>query len=496
MKPRRVASGEIVIGRPLSSSVYDEDGQLLLRRGYTITADDVPKSIGAIVFDHEPHEAPDAAEQDEEYSNAEAMLDQQDSPFEQLALLQFRLAAIFKNARAEKDFKSKAMVMAALVEEVCKNDEDLALGTIMLEHEARYSVRHHMHTAIVSNIIAKKLGWGLRDRTSLTLAALTMNIGMLELQDVLHNQSEPPSDIQKAEVLSHPLVGEEMLAGLGITDELWRTTVLQHHEMLDGSGYPNNLRGTDIIPAARILSLSDIYCARVSGRNYRPPLPPNIAMKEIFLNSKVDPDLGMLFIKHLGIFPPGTFVRLKNNEIAIVTQRGSKVNYPIVHTVIRSGGTVSFVPPRRDTSASEYAITALIPASKVGVEVNRYQLWGYGVFKRSKSLKRQEERRHVNVPAKLLDMRTITTMDAVITNVNEGGCMLKVSPEAGGYLTVGMSLHVTFKILAFIVENVTAVVKNIQPKYGALLIGMQFTEISDTNRENIRTFLKTPEPPA
>ncbi|MBF0402420.1 HD domain-containing phosphohydrolase [Candidatus Magnetominusculus xianensis] len=493
MKPRRVTKGEIVIGRPLSTSIYDDQGQLLLKRGHVIAVNDVPKSIDAIVFEHEPHEIPGWAD---EYEKAEAMLDQQDSPFELLALLQFRQMSLFKNIATEKDFKSKAMVLAALVEEICKNDEDLALGTIMLDNQGSYSVKHHIHTAIVCNIIAKKLGWSLRERTSLTLAALTMNIGMIELQDVLHNQSDPLTNSQKTELHRHPIVGAEMIRNFGITDELWCTTVAQHHEMVDGSGYPKNLKEGDIIPAARLLSLSDIYCARVSGRDYRPALAPSLAMKEIFLNSKIDTDLGMLFIKHMGIFPPGTFVRLKSNEIAIVTQRGSKVNYPIVHAVIRRTGEVAFVPPRRDTSVAEYAITALIPSENVNITVNRYQLWGYGVFKRSKTLKRKDERVFVSVPAKLLDMQTITTMDAVIINVNESGCMLKMTPEAAGYLTIGTTLHVTFKILTYIVENAAAEVKNIQPKYDTLLIGTMFTEISETDKDNIRTYLKTLDQPA
>ncbi|MBF0517661.1 MAG: PilZ domain-containing protein [Nitrospirae bacterium] len=496
MRPRRVTSGEIVIGKPLAASIYDDDGQLLLKRGHTIDFNDIPKSIDGIVFEHEPREY---FEMDDEYSKAEAALDQQDSPFEQLALLQFRLESFFKNITKEKDFKVKVMVMAALIEEVCKNDEDLALGTIMLDNHAKYTVKHHLHAAIVCSIISKRLGWNLRERTSLTLAALTMNLGMLELQEVLHKQSDPLSAAQKTELTRHPVVGADIIRSFGITDELWLNAVMQHHEMLDGSGYPKGLKDREIIPAARILSLSDIYCARVSGRDYRPALAPSLAMKEIFLNSKIDPDLGMLFIKHMGIFPPGTFVRLKNGEIAVVTQRGSKVNYPIVHSVIRSGGTVAFVPPRRDTSVTEYAIAALVPAEKVNIEVNRYQLWGYGVFKRSKALKRTEDRVLVSVPAKILNMQNISTMDATIVNVNESGCMIKMTPEAARAVTLGTTLHVTFKILTFVVEDVAVEVKNIQPKYDALLIGTRFLEISEVDKEHIRAFLKsveqTPEPP-
>ncbi|MBF0457058.1 MAG: HD domain-containing protein [Nitrospirae bacterium] len=495
MKPRRVKTGEIVIGKPLAASIYDDDGQLLLKRGVTITADDIPKSIGAIVFEHEQPEALDRTvgeERDGKKSSDDgAMPHLKESPFEQLALLQFSLTALLKNFNTEKKFSSKAEALAAIVEDVCKDDEDLALGTIMLDNLSRYSIRHQIHTAIVCEVIAKRLGWQPCERHPLILAALTMNIGMLELHDALHSQESPLSNSQRAELQVHPVAGAEILQSLGVADETWLTAVLQHHEMPDGTGYPNNLRERQISPAAQILSLADTYCARVSGRDYRPPLSPVNAMREIFLSGKIDPDLGMLFIKHIGIFPPGTFVRLKNGEVAVVTQRGGKTNCPVVYTVMRSGGSVPIVPPRRDTSASEYAITAVVPAEKAGVEVNRYQLWGYGVFKRTKAIIRKEEKILVSIPAKLLDIRTITTMDAAIINLNESGCTLEILHEAGGYLKVGMSLHMTFKILTFIVENVTALVKNVQQKPDVLIIELKFTEISEINKENIRTFIKS-----
>ncbi|MCG6551663.1 MAG: HD domain-containing protein [Candidatus Magnetominusculus sp. LBB02] len=488
MKPRHVKTGEIAVGKPLAASIYDDDGQLLLKKGYIITPKDVQKSMGAIIFEYEPHEVPAVAEDTDEYTKLDEM-QEAESPFEQLALLQFRLNALFKNIEKEKMFQSKVRVLAALIEDICKNDEDLALATIMLDTQARYSIRHHMHTAIVCNVIAKRLGWDLGQRTSLVMAALTMNIGMLELQDQLHFQVEPISAAQAAELRAHPIAGMEMIQSLGVTDELWCNTILQHHEVPDGSGYPNNLRDKQITQAARILSLCDTYCARVSGRDYRPPLSPNLAMKAIFLNTQIDTDLGMLFIKHLGIFPPGTYVRLKNNEIAIVTQRGLKINCPIVRTVIRGSGTIAFVPPRRDTSQAEYTVTALVAADKVGIEINRYQLWGYGAFKRAKS-KGQDNKPSIGIPAKILDLRTISTMDATIIDINENGCTLKISPDDAGSVKIGMSLHLTFKILKYVVENAAALVKNLHQRPYALFAEMQFTDLSDANRSNIRAFIK------
>jgi len=82
-------------------------------------------------------------------------------------------------------------------------------------------------------------------------------------------------------------------------------------------------------------------------------------------------------IKELGIYPPGAVVRLKNNEIAVVTHRGEEINHPIVHSVVRANGERLGRPLRRDCSKDEFAVKEFIVPDEVEIKINRYKLWGY-----------------------------------------------------------------------------------------------------------------------
>ena len=158
---------------------------------------------------------------------------------------------------------------------------------------------------------------------------------------------------------SHPQRGVELLRAYGVTDESWLTTVFQHHEFMNGSGYPQGLQGEDIVINARMLTLADVYCVKLFSRAYRLPLPPDVAAREIITGSRgqsFDQELAKVLVKEIGIFHPGSLVRLINGEIAVVTQRGKKIHHPIVQSVLREDGVPFLKPIRRDCSKENYSI--------------------------------------------------------------------------------------------------------------------------------------------
>ncbi|MEO5356805.1 MAG: PilZ domain-containing protein [Nitrospirae bacterium YQR-1] len=489
MKMRVLKLSTAMVGKPLDKPLYDENGNLMLGRGYVMTDKDVAKISRAIVIEPEGDEV--IPEEDEDI-DIEQIVDA-DLPFENLDLLNIKIDGLFDNLKREKDFQKKVRNSAKIVQDVCSIDEDLALGTIMLEHESRYTVKHPIHTAIVSEIVTKKMGWSQEERANLISAALTMNIGMIELQERLHFQQEPLSPYQKEEVNKHPLEGVKVLKQFGVKNDLWLTAVLQHHEMLDGTGYPSKLKDKGIEEPSRVIALADIYCARVSGRHYRKPLLPTVALKELFLNKNesLDPDISAVFIKNLGIYPPGTFVQLANNEIAIVTQRGERINAPIAYTVLRHNNKVPTVAIKRDTSLDEFTVKTIVPPSKVNVIINRYQLWGYGVFKRAKVAKRKQQRIQVTIPAKVLELQTISTYDAVILNISNNGCFIRIQTATDKEFQYNKEFYITFRLLNRTLENIQATSRSIQRKYDHSLVGMEFVNLTAEHAEIVKTFVNS-----
>lgn len=100
-------------------------------------------------------------------------------------------------------------------------------------------------------------------------AAMTMNLGMIEVQDKLNSFGNELTPALQAAIQAHPKKSVDLLRQLGIDDPLWLEMVLQHHESEDGSGYPQKLTGAEILRGAKIISMADRYTARISKRDTR-----------------------------------------------------------------------------------------------------------------------------------------------------------------------------------------------------------------------------------
>jgi HD-GYP domain-containing protein (c-di-GMP phosphodiesterase class II) len=210
-------------------------------------------------------------------------------------------------------------------------------------------------------------------------AALTMNISMIALQDKLYSFRHPLNEKQRSEILNHPERSVDMLEKCGVRDEVWLHTIIQHHELLDGSGYPQAEKESDITQPSRVITLGDLYGAKISNRSYRKPMLPTTALREIFTNQgqRIDPIMSKILIKNLGLYPPGSFVELGNGEIAVVTRVASDARYPVVCSVVGANGKRLAKPAVRDTSIKIFEIKKILTPDEARIEVNRYQLWGY-----------------------------------------------------------------------------------------------------------------------
>lgn len=230
------------------------------------------------------------------------------------------------------------------------------------QHHATSSVAHTLRCAVLIAVVAQKLQLESGLLRSTLCAALTANLSMLELQEILNKQQEALSSIQISRIKGHPEKSAFLLQSLGVEDEVWLQAVLQHHERLDGSGYPKQLKGSAIGTAARLIGLADSYTAMTAYREYRPLLTPKQAMRQMLGEEKelLDPELGKVFLSQLGMYPPGTVVALVNGDIAVVVERGAAINEPLCAAIRGGSGQLYMQPPRRDTSDPRVAIEKVL----------------------------------------------------------------------------------------------------------------------------------------
>ncbi|MHC1700579.1 MAG: HD domain-containing phosphohydrolase [Humidesulfovibrio sp.] len=154
--------------------------------------------------------------------------------------------------------------------------------------EARdpYLAGHQSRVTALALAMARELGLGQDDLDILRIAALLHDIGKIYVPADFLNRPGALRMEEFSVIKMHPEVGYDILKNLG---EDWpvATIIRQHHERMDGSGYPNGLAGEDIVPGARIIAVADVVDAMCSHRPYRPSLGIEAALAEIGSGSGV-----------------------------------------------------------------------------------------------------------------------------------------------------------------------------------------------------------------
>jgi HD-GYP domain-containing protein (c-di-GMP phosphodiesterase class II) len=242
---------------------------------------------------------------------------------------------------------------------------DVALSQVVRQPESgdgHYGVNHSIHAATACHAAARYLGWSPADQRRAFQAALSMNVAMVDLQARLSTQVSPLTAKQRETINEHPTRGVEMLREAGITDELWLDAVLTHHELPDGSGYPNG--SSEVGELAEMLRFADVYTARLSARANRPAMSAQQAGRELHQMADSSP-LAAALIKAFGIFPPGSLVRLASGELGLVVRNGEKAYRPLVATLTNASGEPRLTPLMRDSARDEHAVVALLSAQSM-----------------------------------------------------------------------------------------------------------------------------------
>lgn len=166
--------------------------------------------------------------------------------------------------------------------------------------EARdpYTDGHQQRVAEISVAIASELGLGAQEIDRIDLAARIHDVGKLAVPAEVLARPGRLSEAEMALVREHPQRGSAMLERGGISNEV-AEMILQHHERMDGSGYPNGLAGDKISIGARIVAVADVVEAMASHRPYRAALGAEVAVKEIERGSGTvyDPDVAAALLR-------------------------------------------------------------------------------------------------------------------------------------------------------------------------------------------------------
>lgn len=241
------------------------------------------------------------------------------------------------------DSEQQLRALAGSLRRLANHAPEATLAAGLLLPYAHYAHAHAVHVALLVARLTQRLALPEAECESLVCAALTMNIAMVNLQQQLSHQAEALSSLQAKQLRLHPLASSAMLREVGIDDEIWHLAILEHHEQWNGKGYPFGLPRGKISPGAHLLHVADVAMARLHPRHYRRPQLPKSAMVQLFQqrDTLADAKLADCLIKEVGLYPPGSFVKLEQGDTAIVVQHGDDITTPLT---VRFGRDANIVP--------------------------------------------------------------------------------------------------------------------------------------------------------
>ena len=288
--------------------------------------------------------------------------------------LQTQTHAMLRDSQSASFSTRLAKLQAQLSQHARLNPDGTLFALIHLtaSDTQLYSATHAMLVSVMCSLAAREvLKWPDETVTTLCNAALTMNIGMTELQDRLAVQKKPPSAEQQAQINEHAALSVAMLKRLGITEPRWLEAVLDHHTKVPGP-LAGRTQGQRI---ARLIQRADMFAARLAPRAARPRELPAAGMQASYFDEKREIDeAGAALIKAVGVYSPGCFVRLTTNEIAVVIKRGANTTTPRVAVLINRAGMPTGELIVRDTVQSEFRILAGVAHQDVKVQINLERL--------------------------------------------------------------------------------------------------------------------------
>lgn len=220
------------------------------------------------------------------------------------------------------DFDALNKLSQDIIDSVFDNQDALSC-LVMLKESNDYLIQHALNCSILMTLFAKYKDVSQAQIEDLTLAGLLMDCGMAALPSELMECPETLSEADHSLMRTHVDIGFEIAERFSDLPPIVLDIIANHHEHIDGSGYPRGLEHGDISLFAQMAAIVDNYDALISHRESKSSLSAQQALETLQHSPKYDTNLLNDFIKTIGLFPVGSLVHLQSDKLAIVVQRNA-----------------------------------------------------------------------------------------------------------------------------------------------------------------------------
>ncbi len=211
-------------------------------------------------------------------------------------------------------------VVERMIQSVLRNPGALScLGRV--KQKDHYTFEHSVNVSVLMVNFCHHLGLNRRTTRDAAVGGLLHDVGKVHTPDEILNKPGPLTDAEFATIREHVGNGVDTVSAINGISDLSLAIVAQHHEHMNGGGYPAGLQGEQISQVGQMAAIIDVYEALTSTRPYRSAMEPSQALQRIFgWNKQFNNELVQRFIQCVGIYPVGTLVRLESGMVAIVVE--------------------------------------------------------------------------------------------------------------------------------------------------------------------------------
>jgi putative nucleotidyltransferase with HDIG domain len=233
------------------------------------------------------------------------------------------------------DYRKATPLVENFIESVFRN-ENAAVTLFKLRGFDEYTYTHSINVSLLAVLLGKHLGLDKPTLLKLGLAGMFHDVGKARIPEAILNKPGKLTEAEFQIMKGHPLEGYKIMMHQPDLDPEILRAVVEHHERVDGTGYPRALSGDAIGRFSRIVAVVDVYDALTSRRVYKDAMAPAKALGMMYQWRDKDftPHAIESFIRCIGVFPVGSFVKLSGGEYGIVAsvnpQRPTKPEVKVV----------------------------------------------------------------------------------------------------------------------------------------------------------------------
>jgi len=316
---RKVPVWALQPGMTIAKAVYDAKGAMLLNGQMEIKANYINnlKVLGIPAVYIEDEIIPDIYIED-------VIMD------ETRLKAQTLVRDIFENVQQQPKKLSRIIntkrisaVVRNIVDDLLDN-QNLVVNLSDIRTSDDYTFAHSVNVAVLVVAVGISLKYSRKKLSEIALGALLHDLGKVKIPLSILNKNGTLSDEEFTQVKKHPVFGYEMINAQGLVETASRLTVCQHHERINGKGYPEGLKGEQIHVFARIAAVADVFDAVVADRPYRKAMPTHRALEILQSDQDAyDPEMLEHFMAHIAAYPIGSIVGLRSGKVGVVVHNAA-----------------------------------------------------------------------------------------------------------------------------------------------------------------------------